>query len=543
MKNLKRIFSFLLCFVVLITAFTVQTSAFAVTVASGTYVAYSILVAALAACGVAVASTSVSPGTFQAILDSPGAEDVKALIGATAILANSGSTYFHWTASEWSTFTSWVTGSGILSGNVVVPAYGGSSLITDFNPNSIGSYAEPFILTNGNGCAWQINNMTLQVKKRVPTSSYLALVVNLQPLAQLGYDVYLYCGNSYFYTTPTVAFGSAFYMLNGTIRCNLGTGIDSNGDPADSLSNTVGVVGMSTPFQVSPDQVYINGSICYIDYYNNTIRGWYNRHYFTIAPTVNYPVSYSTVTQYMTDVINSGSLLGDWSGIGDDVINPADDTQDVGIDVYPPIAIPNGKNALPLDLGQGESIDIPLDPYLDRQTVSPGQDVIISNPIDWTDTVIDNGPDVVQPEVKVNPTTDVPPGTVDVPWSDEQTWPVAYPQTQTGELEESPPWEEAPPTTQNKPRENTNRMKLSAIWLSKFPFCIPWDLKQGVSQLLAPAEAPTFDIPFKNARLNIDETIHIDFSQYESVASVSRWFFSACWVIILIMLTKKMIWK
>lgn len=539
MKNLKRFFSIFLCFVVLITAFTVHSSAFAVTVASGTYVAYSILVAALAACGVAVAASNVSPGTFQSILDSPGAEDVKALIGATAVLANSGSTYFHWTASEWATFTSWVTGSGMLEGTIQVPASNPNAYVpsTSFNDSLNSSYYTAPTYTSTGNFAWTLGACTISLIK----GSTMKIT---------GQNCYCNIGTSrnstdiYYLGSPAVVASN-----NSGISIYLAVALNNDGQVARYGDTLSGSCSVATYGGISNWYILYNGSYRYFNLSLNStgINAYsssYGRHYLT--GTSLYPNTYTSLTQYLTDVINTGTLVGDlgWStGIGDDVINPGNDTDDVGIDVYPPIAIPLGRNALPLDLGQGESIDIPLDPYLDRQTVSPGQDVIISNPPEWTDTVIDNPPDVVQPDVRVNPTTDVPPGTVDVPWSDEQTWPVAYPQTQTGELEESPPWEEAPPTTQNKPRENTNRMKLSAIWLSKFPFCIPWDLKQGVSQLLAPAEAPVFDIPFKNARLGINENIHIDFSQYESVASVSRWFFSACWVVILIMLTKKMIWK
>ena len=538
MKNLKRVFSILLCFVVLISAFTVHSSAFAVTVASGTYVAYSILVAALAACGVAVASTSVSPGTFQSILDSPGAEDVKALIGATAVLANSGSTYFHWTASEWATFTSWVTGAGFLEGSIQVPTSNPNSFVpsSNFNPSLNSSYlTAPTYTSNGN-FAWTVGACTLSL-------------IRGQTIRITGNNCYCNIGTSRS-SQDIYYLGSPAVIQNNQYTFYLAYALNTDGQVARFGDTLSGSCSWATYGGISSWYILYNGSYRYfsIEYNSSGISAYsssYGRHYLT--GTSNYPNTYTSLLEYLTDVINTGTLVGDigWStGIGNDVINPADEqTDDLGIDVYPPIAIPYGRNALPLDLGQGESIDIPLDPYLDRETVSPGQDVIISNPIDWTDTVIDNGPDVVQPEVKVNPTTDVPPGSVDVPWSDEQTWPVSYPQTQTGELEESPPWEEAPPTSQNTPRENTNRMKLSAIWLSKFPFCIPWDLKQGVSQLLAPAEAPVFDIPFKNQRLNIDETIHVDFSQYDSVASVSRWFFSACWVVILIMLTKKMIWK
>lgn len=530
---IKKIFSILLCFVVLITAFSVPSSAFAVTVASGTYVAYSILIAALAACGVAVASTSVSPGTFQSILDSPGAEDVKALIGATAVLANSGSIYFHWTASEWATFTSWVNGAGFTTGVIQVPTTEYMVADTDFNANIISNYLISPTHSLNPTIGYTLGACTLNVLK-LSGNSYWTPIIDLGDGFQIRFISGTGCynqGTGYYLGSPIVWADNLPYIV-------LGMCVNSEGRYATTASEIAG----ATQIYRSQGHFYLNNRKLNYSIENGLLRFYNSQTSFYVNATQDFTKLYTSFAEYFTDVINTGSMVG---SIGDDVINPSEGgtNDDIGIDVYPPIAIPFGRNALPLDLGQGESIDIPLDPYLDRQTVSPGDDVIISNPPEWTDTVIDNGPEVVQPEVKINPTTDVPPGTVDVPWSDEQTWPVAYPQTQTGELEEAPPWEEAPTDTQNKPRENTNRMKLSALWLSKFPFCIPWDLKQGVSQLLAPAEAPTFDIPFKNARLGINENIHIDLNEYDTVASVSRWFFSACWVIILIMLTKKMIWK
>lgn len=90
---------------------------------------------------------------------------------------------------------------------------------------------------------------------------------------------------------------------------------------------------------------------------------------------------------------------------------------------------------------------------------------------------------------------------------------------------------------------NANRMKISSQLLHKFPFCIPYDFYNAVAQFAAPGEVIKFDIPFDIERLNIHYTFHIDLTQFETVAKISRWFFSVSWVVVLILLTRKVIWK
>ena len=79
--------------------------------------------------------------------------------------------------------------------------------------------------------------------------------------------------------------------------------------------------------------------------------------------------------------------------------------------------------------------------------------------------------------------------------------------------------------------------------LKKFPFCVPWDVVDLISAFSAEKKAPIFKMPFKlNSRqsnkINIDENIIVDFSKYEKLASICRWFFRLMFIAGLVILTR-----
>lgn len=74
-----------------------------------------------------------------------------------------------------------------------------------------------------------------------------------------------------------------------------------------------------------------------------------------------------------------------------------------------------------------------------------------------------------------------------------------------------------------------------------FPFCIPWDLKNAISLLSAPAETPRFEIPFKFEKLNIDYTFIVDFAEVELLARITRVFSLLFFIVGLIILTRNII--
>lgn len=55
-----------------------------------------------------------------------------------------------------------------------------------------------------------------------------------------------------------------------------------------------------------------------------------------------------------------------------------------------------------------------------------------------------------------------------------------------------------------------------------FPFCIPWDLYDMVTLLVADPVAPHVQYPFVIEPLNVNYTIDLDFSEFDSVATVLR---------------------
>ncbi|HHX67633.1 MAG TPA: hypothetical protein GX708_06195 [Gallicola sp.] len=69
----------------------------------------------------------------------------------------------------------------------------------------------------------------------------------------------------------------------------------------------------------------------------------------------------------------------------------------------------------------------------------------------------------------------------------------------------------------------------------KFPFSLPWDLKNSVLALSANPEAPIFDVPI------VSEVITLDFTEFESWASIIRVFTTLIFVIALIILTRRLI--
>ena len=76
-----------------------------------------------------------------------------------------------------------------------------------------------------------------------------------------------------------------------------------------------------------------------------------------------------------------------------------------------------------------------------------------------------------------------------------------------------------PASTLPKPGD----LSLPKLIISKFPFCIPFDVANLIGQLNASAEAPVIRIPVKTIDGIATQYITIDFSQYESLVSIVRW--------------------
>lgn len=70
-----------------------------------------------------------------------------------------------------------------------------------------------------------------------------------------------------------------------------------------------------------------------------------------------------------------------------------------------------------------------------------------------------------------------------------------------------------------------------------FPFSIPWDLMAIFALFAAEPVAPEFDIPVKVESLGIEHTIHIDFTNFEQISTMSRAFLSVIFACGLMYLT------
>lgn len=88
--------------------------------------------------------------------------------------------------------------------------------------------------------------------------------------------------------------------------------------------------------------------------------------------------------------------------------------------------------------------------------------------------------------------------------------------------------------------DTANKFKLPQVALTKFPFCIPFDLYNSITVMSAPPVTPHWEIPFVIKSLGIHHTITIDFEKFDSLAVICRWFLSAIWVLCLILITRKL---
>ncbi len=93
-------------------------------------------------------------------------------------------------------------------------------------------------------------------------------------------------------------------------------------------------------------------------------------------------------------------------------------------------------------------------------------------------------------------------------------------------------WEDVytPPGTEEFP-------VLDVRLTQKFPFSIPWDIGRLLGVFYAKPVAPkwSFDVPFGD----VVYPIALDLGEYESIASISRWFFRISWVVFLLFVTNK----
>lgn len=101
-----------------------------------------------------------------------------------------------------------------------------------------------------------------------------------------------------------------------------------------------------------------------------------------------------------------------------------------------------------------------------------------------------------------------------------------------------------PPNYNEMP--NTDRPSLKAKFISVFPFCLPWDLKQAFALLAAEPEAPYFSVDFlapvrEKIGITGSTTITLDMDEYPMVGEIIRWTVLISFSISLILVTRKII--
>lgn len=86
----------------------------------------------------------------------------------------------------------------------------------------------------------------------------------------------------------------------------------------------------------------------------------------------------------------------------------------------------------------------------------------------------------------------------------------------------------------SKPGEGTDTDKPSVNWpsagdislpkliISKFPFCIPFDVARLIGLLEADPKTPIFHVPLKVGTI-LDEEIVLDLSQWDNAVRIIRW--------------------
>ena len=83
-------------------------------------------------------------------------------------------------------------------------------------------------------------------------------------------------------------------------------------------------------------------------------------------------------------------------------------------------------------------------------------------------------------------------------------------------------------------------LSLPQLIISKFPFCIPFDVARLIGLLEAEPKAPVFVVPLKYGKI-MDEQITLDLSQWDDVIRIVRWGELICFVAALAVVTRNYI--
>lgn len=90
--------------------------------------------------------------------------------------------------------------------------------------------------------------------------------------------------------------------------------------------------------------------------------------------------------------------------------------------------------------------------------------------------------------------------------------------------------------------DNVSNTEFSLEGLQKvFPFCIPWDIKDFITLLVAQPVAPTIHYPIQNGFTHQTEYIDIDFDDWEPIVVLFRYIFDFLLIIGLLLLARSLV--
>jgi hypothetical protein len=98
-------------------------------------------------------------------------------------------------------------------------------------------------------------------------------------------------------------------------------------------------------------------------------------------------------------------------------------------------------------------------------------------------------------------------------------------------------------TSTSLPKNLPRYTEFPSALTKKFPFCIPFDLVNSIKTLSATAEAPKIVVPVKYSQWGVDTSFTIDLSKFDTVATLNRYCMSILWVIGLMFITRRLIWR
>lgn len=539
MKVLKRISCVLLAVLVLCMPVIRTYKAHAEAIAASTIAAYAVLGTALTACGIMVAAHAA--GSDVAVTDALAAAWDKTTDGIKNDIRNiklavgiTGGVVAHWTSDKWHRFTNWVketfnpaTENSLplpvntsFADNVLVQtslSLASAPFVDSFARSAISSFKYDLSTKHSSVVKFAYENTASQsiyallvsgASVLFTSASYAAIYGNMNNMYKsISLFQPVVCGTLYI-PIATSVYGSVTHDYSNSYnqRCGL------NGWKLGADCGNASLVGKSIVMQ--DGILKVNGI--------RILGNW------------------ASIADYIGACLDAGVVIGIPLDDGttheqEDVINTGDSLPvSIDADYFPGTGASAAEDSLPD--GIGYDIPIPV------STPYEGQDVYTKDVTDGSididiDRVGDLTPADTRPRVRTDEGTTAGYATtaaymttaksIEIP-SEVADQTIAQPPPGGGGGEE-------------EEEEDGNNLKLPALMLTKFPFCIPHDFKVAVEQLIADPAPPKFDFRLKIDSLHLNYTIPVDFSSFESVAYFVRWLISAFWVIILIRGTLRLI--